>query len=264
MYEKFKIIRVEDKNFKNIEDNVVLEKNLKFYINDEFIANLSCSPGYEREFATGFCVSEGILEKDSIKKISIENDNVRIYTDDTNFRQKFELYVSSDCMTGLKVKKIIKGKEDYDITVQDIAVSSNLTVTPEKIFEGMKKTMESAEIWKKTGGTHIAGLMFENSEKKLTQFIVIEDLSRHVAADKIFGFGIINNINFSNSIFFTSGRLPSEIIIKIARIGIPIAVSRTAVTSLAIEIGQNTGITLIGFVRGRKFNIYTYPERITN
>jgi len=260
MFEKFKIIRVEDKNFKNIEDNVVLEKTLKFYINDHFIANLSCSPGYEREFATGFCVSEGILEKDAIKKILTENDNVRIYTDDANFKQKLELYISSDCMTGLKVKKIIKGK-NYDITVQDIAVSSNLTVTPEKIFEGMKKIMEKAEIWKKTGGTHIAGLMFG---KNLDEFIAIEDISRHVVMYKIFGFGIMNNINFSNSILFTSGRLPSEIIIKIARIGIPIAVSRTAVTSLAIKIGQNAGITLIGFVRGRKFNIYTHPERITN
>jgi len=262
MIQSVKIVKVEGKNWTNIMDEVVLEKNLKFYINEQFIANLSCSPGYEKELAIGLCVGEGILEKDAIKKILTENDNVRIYTDDTNFRQKFELYVSSDCMTGLKVKKIIKGKEDYDVTVQDIAVSSNLTVTPEKIFEGMKKTMESAEIWKKTGGTHIAGLMFENSEKKLAQFIAIEDLSRHAAADKIFGFGISNKINFANSILFTSGRLPADIIGKISRLGIPVAVTRTAVTYSAIKVAENTNVTLIGFVRGSGLNIYAHPERI--
>ncbi|PKP58443.1 MAG: formate dehydrogenase family accessory protein FdhD [Candidatus Altiarchaeales archaeon HGW-Altiarchaeales-1] len=249
MYEKFKIIRVEGKNFTTIMDDVVIEKNLKFYINALFIADLSCSGGYEKELAVGLCVGEGILEKDAIKKILIEKDEVRIYTDDTNFSQKFELYLSSDCMSKLRPRKIIKGKEDYDVTVQDIVVLSDLSVTPEKIFEGMNRTMESAEIWKKTGGMHIAGLMFGEN---LAQFIAIEDISRHVAADKIFGYGIINNINFANSILFTSGRLPADIIAKISRLGIPVAVTRTAVTYSAIKVAENTNVTLIGFVRGSR------------
>ncbi|CEG13455.1 hypothetical protein MSIBF_A3960006 [groundwater metagenome] len=167
MYEKFKIIRVEGKNFTTITDDVVIEKNLKFYINAQFIADLSCSPGYEKELAVGLCTGEGILESNAINKISTENNAVRIWTDDTGFGRKFELYLSSDCMSKLRPRKIIKGKEDYDVTVQDIVVSSNLSVSPEKIVTGMNKTMESAEIWKKTGGMHIAGLMFGNDLNNL-------------------------------------------------------------------------------------------------
>ncbi len=261
MYEKFQIIRVENKNFTTIMDEVVIEKNLKFYINAQFIANLSCSPGYEKELAVGLCVGEGILESNAINKISTENNTVRIWTDDNSFGQKFELYLSSDCMGKLRPRKMIKGKEIYDITVQEIFVSSNLSVIPEKIVAGMNKTMESAEIWKKTGGMHIAGLMFGND---LDKFIAIEDISRHVAADKIFGYGIINNINFANTILFTSGRLPADIVAKISRLGIPIVVTRTAVTYSAIKVAENTNVTLIGFARGSRFNIYAHPERIIN
>ncbi|OQX18710.1 MAG: formate dehydrogenase family accessory protein FdhD [Candidatus Altiarchaeales archaeon A3] len=261
MYEKFRIIRVENKNFTTIMDDVVIEKNLKFYINAQFIADLSCSDGYEKELAIGLCAGEGILESNAIKKISTENNAVRIYTDDTNFSQKFELYLSSDCMSKLRPRKIIKGIEDYDVTVQNIVVSSDLRVTPEKISEGMNRTMESAEIWKKTGGMHIASMMFGEN---FAQFIAIEDISRHVAADKIFGYGIINNINFANSILFTSGRLPADIVAKISRVGIPVAVTRTAVTYSAIKVAENTNVTLIGFARGSRFNIYTHPERIIN
>lgn len=259
MYEKIKIIRVENKNFTTIDDDVVIEKNLKLYINDQFIAYLSCSGGYEKELAVGLCTGEGILESDAIKKISTENNAVRIWTDDTNFSQKVVLYLSSDCMSKLRPRKIIKGKEDYDVTVQDIVVSSDLSVPPEKIFEGMKKMQAIAEIWKKTGGTHIAGLMFGEN---FARFIAIEDISRHVAADKIFGYGIINKINFADCIFFTSGRLPADIVGKISRMGIPIAATRTAVTYTAIKVAENTNVALIGFVRGDKFNIYTHPERI--
>ncbi|NCN64831.1 MAG: formate dehydrogenase accessory sulfurtransferase FdhD [Candidatus Altiarchaeum hamiconexum] len=261
MYEKFKIIRVEGKNFTTIMDDVVVEKNLKLDINNKFIADLSCSPGYEEELAIGLCVGEGILEKDAIKKILTENNNVKIYTDDTDFSQKVALYFSSDCMGRLRPRKIIKGKENYDVTVQDIVVSSDLSVTPEKIIAGMKKMHEKAEIWKKTGGMHIAGLMFGEN---LDEFIAIEDISRHVAADKVFGYGIINNINFADSILFTSGRLPADIIAKISRLGIPVAVTRTAVTYSAIKVAENTNVTLIGFARGNKFNIYVHPKRITN
>ncbi|MDI6730050.1 MAG: formate dehydrogenase accessory sulfurtransferase FdhD [Candidatus Altarchaeum sp.] len=259
MYEKFKIIRVENKNFTTTIDDVVIEKNLKFYINDQFIANISCSPGYEKELAVGLCAGEEILESNTINKISTENNVVRIWTDDTGFGRKFELYLSSDCMSKLRPRKIIKGKEDYDVTVQDIVVSSNLSVSPEKIVTGMNKTMESGKIWKKTGGMHIVGLMFEND-----LFIAIEDISRHVAADKIFGYGIMNNINFANTVLFTSGRLPVDIMAKISRVGIPVAVTRTAVTYSAIKVAENTNVTLIGFARGSRFNIYAHPERIIN
>lgn len=261
MFEKFKIIRVEGKNFKTIDDDVVIERTLKFYINDEFISNLSCSPGYEKELAIGLCVGEGTLEKDAMKEILIGKNDVRIYTNenDVNFKQKFIFYLSSDCMSKLRPTKIIKGKEDYDVVVQNIIVFSDLRITPEKIFEGMRKTMESGEIWKKTGGTHIAGLMFGENFNK---FIAIEDISRRIAMYKIFGFGIINRVNFAKSAFFTSGRFPADIISNISRMDIPIAITRTAVTCSGIKVAENTNVTLVGFVRGNKFNIYTHSERI--
>ena len=89
-----------------------------------------------------------------------------------------------------------------------------------------------------------------------------EDIGRHNAVDKIIGFMVLNNILPKHKILLTSGRVSSEILLKTARCGIPILVSRSAPTDLSINLANRLGITLIGFVRGKRMNIYTYERRI--
>jgi FdhD protein len=89
-----------------------------------------------------------------------------------------------------------------------------------------------------------------------------EDIGRHNAIDKLIGYCILENIPLNGKMVLVSGRLSSEMITKCAKWSIPMVVSRTAPTTRALEIAQRTGMTVIGFMRGERFNVYTHPERI--
>ena len=102
----------------------------------------------------------------------------------------------------------------------------------------------------------MAGLVNKN------EFIAIEDISRHVAVDKVIGAGALNNSDFSRSFIVYSGRMPADMLIKIARVGIPILASNAAPTSSGFSVAEQSGVTMIGFVRENRFNIYTHPQRI--
>jgi len=153
--------------------------------------------------------------------------------------------MSSDCFGGMRGK--------MDLTKK---VESDLKVSKEEILNASKLLRESSKIWSETGGTHIAALINKDN------IITIEDVSRHVAIDKVIGAGAIEKYDFSNSYIFCSGRMPGDMIIKVARVGIPILASKSAPTSSGYMVGEEANVTIIGFVRGGRFNIYTHPERI--
>lgn len=114
-----------------------------------------------------------------------------------------------------------------------------------------------SSVYKETGGVHSAALW---DGRKIEAFC--EDIGRHNAIDKIFGYCIMNNISVTDKIILTSGRISSDVLIKISRRGMPVIISRNAPTSLAVEMAYFLGITLVGFVRGQRMNVYTYPERV--
>ncbi|MCK5181043.1 MAG: formate dehydrogenase accessory sulfurtransferase FdhD, partial [Dehalococcoidia bacterium] len=89
-----------------------------------------------------------------------------------------------------------------------------------------------------------------------------EDIGRHNAVDKIFGACILDNIATDNHILITSGRISSEILLKIARRNVPVLVSKSAPTNLGVKLANDLGVTLVGFVRGKRMNVYTHNERI--
>lgn len=248
MLREISALRV-NKEVAQIKEKIVTDEQIKIIINETLTRNFSISPGSLKEFAVGYILGEGLaVSVDNITSVEIEDNTIRVDVDLVDFDIRKELVVGSDCFGGwrTKIEYINNVESDYVISKEDI-------------FEGFRRLKESAKVWQATGGTHIAGLI----NKKKDDFIAIEDVSRHVAVDKVIGAGALNNIDFSESFIVYSGRMPADMLIKIARIGIPILSSNAAPTSSGYEVALKAGITLVGFARGERFNIYTHPERIS-
>jgi len=114
-----------------------------------------------------------------------------------------------------------------------------------------------SKVFKTTGGTHSAAI-FENG--KLIAFA--EDVGRHNAVDKVIGMAALGKTDFSKSVLVSSGRQPANMVLKAARVGIPIIASIAAPIYSGIEAARKTGVTLICFVRGQRINVYSNPERV--
>lgn len=245
MVKKVNIVRV-GKEINEIEEDISNDDEIKVLVNKTVIGTFSMSPRHLKEFVVGYLLGEGLLSsKNDIKKLHIEGKTIEVETDLADFDLRRELVMSSDCFGGMRSKIELTKK-----------VESEYTVSKEAILKASKVLRQRSEVWSSTGGTHVAVLV--NGDN----YIGIEDVSRHVAIDKVVGAAELQGVDFSNSYIFSSGRMPGDMIIKIARIGIPIIASKSAPTYSGYMVGTEARVTVIGFVRGNRFNIYTHPHRI--
>ena len=246
MTKQVNAIRFEGETSKVVE-TIVNDEEIEITINNSISRRFSISPGSLREFTVGYLLGEGLTGSvDNITDITIEEKIIKAEIDLVDFDIRKELVVGSDCFGGWRTKIEFVGK-----------VESNYTITKEVLIEAFGKLKQEARVWKETGGTHVAGLVYGN------KFIAIEDVSRHVAVDKVIGAAALKNYDFSKSFIVYSGRMPADMLIKIARVGIPIIASNAAPTSSGVSVAEQARITMIGFVRGERFNIYTHPNRIS-
>lgn len=245
------ILRIKGDQVKKEGDIVILEYPFTIFINDEEIITLLCSPSSLKELVVGFLFSEGFISSLSdIKKIRIDQYKGigYVYMNEINrFSEKFrgKRTITSGCGKGTVFYNVIdsfkskKIEKHFTINIDDI----------KKLVKGFNK---NSELFLNTGGVHSCALCN-------TSDIILfkEDIGRHNALDKIFGQALIDEIDTKDKIILTSGRISSEILIKTAKRQVPVIVSRSAPTSLSVEMAERLGITLIGFARGEKMNIYT-------
>ena len=245
MFKQVNAIRFEGKPSKVVE-TIVNDEEIEMIINNSVSRRFSISPNSLREFTVGYLLGEGLTgSADNISNISIEENIIKAEIDLDDFDIRKELVVGSDCFGGWRTKIEFVGK-----------VKSDFTISKEALTEAFGKLKNEAKVWQETGGTHVAGIVYEDN------FIAIEDVSRHVAVDKVIGAGALKNYDFSKSFIVYSGRMPADMLIKIARVGIPIIASNAAPTSSGFSVAEETRVTMLGFVRGERFNIYTHPHRI--
>lgn len=245
------ILRIKGDNFNVEEDIVVKEYPFTIFINDVELITLLCSPTSLEYLALGFIYSEGLIDSlSNVKKITIDEDKGigYMYLDKLNeFSNKFmgKRTITSGCGKGTIFYNIIDSfrskKIEKPITV-DIGSIKNLV-------KGFNK---KSQLFIDTGGVHSCALCSNDGI-----IIFEEDIGRHNALDKIFGKALVQDIDTRDKIVLTSGRISSEILIKAAKRQVPVIVSRSAPTSLSVEMAEELGITLIGFARGEKMNIYT-------
>jgi FdhD protein len=238
------------------KDWIIKEIPFTILVNGQEIVTLLCSPDKLEYLAVGFLLSEGLVKNNTvIKSVSLGKDrhyaNVKV---DGDLRVPQDLFqkrlISSGCG---------KGPSFYDS--QDIAqckpVNSDIQIDYGQIINLMKTFQAKSFLFKKTGGVHSAAL---SSPHEIDVFA--EDIGRHNAIDKIFGECFLKNISTRNKIILTSGRIGSEIAIKVAKRKIPIIVSRAAPTDLAVRLAEKMKLSIIGFVRGKRMNIYTHNFRV--
>ena len=227
--DRFPILRVTREGAKDTEDMVTKELPLTIILNHRELATLLCSPTDLEYLAIGFLASEGLIKgKDEIKKITVDDQKgvVRVETSPTD--------------------------------IQGVAkVESQTRISAVEIFALVKEFQHRSQIFRATGGVHSAALCDTKSIRLFS-----EDIGRHNAIDKIFGQCILRGIPTDDHILITSGRISSEILLKVAKRDIPILISKSAPTNLGVKLANDWGVTVIGFVRGERMNIYTNGWRV--
>ncbi|MCK4544679.1 formate dehydrogenase accessory sulfurtransferase FdhD [candidate division WOR-3 bacterium] len=234
---KSEILRISLQESKKIEDSVVEESWVNIYINKNLIFSTTCLFEAIEEFTYGFLKTEGIIRSlEDVKDTKLKDNSIFISI--PTFKV-YKRYRGEDVISLLPLKHHIK-------------FSSEVIINIGKHFDSI------GELYKNTGGTHISALYNLKGEC----LIYFEDINRRNAADKIVGHMFINNINAGDKILMTSGRMASDIIIKIRRAGIPIIISKSAPTDRAIETAHKLNVTMIGFLRVNRFNQYNNFENL--
>ncbi|MFA4876098.1 MAG: formate dehydrogenase accessory sulfurtransferase FdhD [Methanoregula sp.] len=247
MYKQLPCKRVDGEKCEDHLHEVIEEVPLALFVNGRHAMTAMMSPVMLEEFVTGYLFTEQIIKGiDEIESIKIEKNRMSVIT--TNLFKVLgpKKTILSGCggsTSFIDTEKLPKIQSDYRVTAQEIWNAG--------------KAVLNSELHRITGGIHIVALL--DGEKILA---VSEDIGRHNALDRVIGFGLRNKIDLSKTYVLVSGRISSEMVRKCLVANIPIIVSRGATTTLAVDIAAKTGLTVVGFSRGGKMNIYTSPERV--
>jgi formate dehydrogenase accessory protein FdhD len=257
--ESIKITRLKDRQVSETEDKVVNENILVIRVNGRQVVGLIYLPGEEKELVLGHLFTTGIIKNiNEIQDYSYSN-----YTANLKFKEGIDIEDRiATCVTGGRLVTTACGSPEYFVQLKQGVgipkVSSSLRVKSETIFSAAKTMSEDAVIFRETGGTHAAALF--NEEGDLLH--LSEDVGRHNAVDKVIGASLLSRVHLEKSFLVSTGRQTVDMVIKAARAGIPIVASLSAATRSGISAAESTNITLIGFTRGKRMNIYTQPQRL--
>ena len=243
---------------KKATDFVAEEKPLHLFVNNTYWATILCSPADLKEMAVGHLLSEGVL------KSTAEIDEVILKEDENscNVKLKSEVKVEDRIKLSRLHARVVTSAcgsgSPYQYTRKPAKVKSKLTLKAEVLFNSVNQLNFMAELFRRTGGVHAAAIYKADG----TLVAMAEDVGRHNAVDKVIGMAALNQTNFNECFLALSGRLSGDVVFKASKVGLPIVGSLAAALSSGIEMAEQANLTLVGFVRGKRMNIYTFDERI--
>lgn len=248
MFKEIPCIKGDGESFSEEKHPVIEEMPLAVRVNGRHALTAMTSPVMLREFVIGFLYTERIIKSiEEIESINIEENTADVLTTDPFRILMSHKTVLSGCGGSMSFLDIGKLPQ----------IRSGLILSAEEIRNAVKEALDS-ELHVKTGGIHVVGLY--GTDGKIQ---VIEDIGRHNALDRAIGYALEQNIDLSLTYIICSGRISSEMVRKCLVANIPVIVSRGATTTLAVDLAKARGLTIIGFVRGKKMNIYSGGERIS-
>jgi FdhD protein len=219
-------------------------------VNAQPLVSLMCTPTWLEELALGFLFNEGLIEgldEVAVLELCGGSRSVDVWLEHDIEAPKLRI-ITSGCSGGTTFE---------DVASVHHEIESDLRVTPQQITHLMQQFLQATAIYRRAGGIH--GAVLADRERLLC---VAEDVGRHNALDKIAGICLRRGHALRDHILLTTGRISSEVVNKVARMGVPIVISRTSPTSLSIQLAQAWGITLIGYTRRRSFRVYAGAERV--
>jgi len=254
------VVQIRHGERKTRMDIAVEESVRRIYLDKERLATLLASPSDPEYLAVGFLYSEGLIHtREDLADLVFQRDTGAVCVRGRDARRHIpvngtrEQVIPSGCGALADVPGGLSGLKNSE------RIDSHLTLSPKAILELMRKFQRRSRIYRSTGGTHSAALCSKESI-----LVFSEDIGRHNALDKVIGQCVMESISMRDHIILTSGRISTEIVAKIARAQVPVVVSRSAPTMMAVKLAASLKITVVGFVRGRRMNIYTHEERIVS
>lgn len=252
------IVTFDGKSLAKVDDNIAREFPLTIFVNGREFATMVCTPEQMEELVIGFLASEGLIRfLDEIESLSIDENRGLAYAEVKNKQAG---------MSDVHSKRFIGsccGKSRQFYLQSDMKTAKTImkktTISIEQCIQLMKKMQDSSSDFHKTGGLHNAALCTKEE-------IVINrsDIGRHNALDKIYGWCLQNRISLSGKVIAFSGRISSEVLLKVSKIGVGVVLSKSAPTTLALDLAEDLGITTVGFIRSGRLNVYTHPDRIVS
>jgi FdhD protein len=260
------VIKVSGSDYKEARDVLAIEEPLEIRIGfgsvtERKVQNLSVTmrtPGNDAELAVGFLFTEGIIHSyDQVERVHSREENViqvelkpDVLFSMASLQRNF--FTTSSCG--------VCGKASIDAVKVSTPspVHGTFSFSPALVHSLPEKLRDQQRIFDQTGGLHAAAV-FLNGEVLFLR----EDVGRHNAVDKVIGTALMNNaIPLSEAVLLVSGRASFELVQKAVMAGIPVLAAVGAPSSLAVSLAEESGMTLLGFVREMKFNVYTHAHRM--
>lgn len=219
------ILRVADGRRASASDQVIREAAITIKLNGRKYRRLYCLGSHLEELALGYFLAEGLAAPSAIT-VAVRGNEISV------------------------------SRSAGDKKPRTKKITSRISISEGQVSDWVERLNDSCPLFQKTGGTHVVGIF------GVGRPLIIEDISRHCAIDKVIGLALKEGVELSRGVLVTSCRQTVSAMNKAVNAHIPIVVTISAPTSLAVEQAQRCGVTLVGFARGRQFNIYANEWRI--
>jgi FdhD protein len=265
------VMRITEEGVRHRQDALAAEEPLELRVGGKALAVTMRTPGHDVELAHGFLLTEGVIGAPSDVSTarycdSVDDQGRNTYNvldlalapgvepPDVGVERNF--YTTSSCgVCGKAALDAVKLKTRFSPATDDCQIS------PEMLVKFPDMLREQQRVFDSTGGLHAAGIFTTTGDL----LVVREDVGRHNAVDKATGWALLDGrVPLAGAVLMVSGRASFELVQKAAMAGIPILAAVSAPSSLAVELANEQGITLVGFLRGSSMNVYTHTNRISD
>lgn len=244
--------QMDSSSQKLLDGTTIVETPVSLTVNGEAWVSFMCTPVLLEAMAVGFLFNEGVIDSmDEVSNVRLceHGDNVDVWLNHA-VEKPTDWTRTSGCSGGMTAVDSITRPRSASSPNGFVLPASGISHLVEMLFEAQ-------DLYRETGGVHTSAL--SDGERVL---LSAEDIGRHNTLDKLAGMCLMQNVWPNRRILITTGRISSEMLQKAVRLGASILISRTSPSSLSIELAEKWGITLIGYARRNRFNLYAHSERI--